>query len=195
MIYEFVAEEFGFILDEARIGFLTSKLIPRLTELRLESFSDYYAHLKFSPHFCEEHKKLLSLITNNETYFFREEAQLNILTSHVLPELKEKKSRSRDKKIRIISAGCSSGEEAYTLAMILRQQLPQLFPGVTFYFLPADIVSQILNFGLPAPIDIQVVGRNIQANRTFALDLFGKLKQVALNPFAPNYLVSMMARN
>jgi len=119
LIYEFVAEEFGFILDEARIGFLTSKLIPRLTELRLESFSDYYAHLRFSPHFGEEHKKLLSLITNNETYFFREEAQLNILTSHVLPELKEKKSKTRDKKIRIISAGCSSGEEVYTLAMIL----------------------------------------------------------------------------
>ena len=60
----------------------------------------------------------------------------------------------------------------------LRQQLPELFPSVMFYFLPADIVSQILNFGLPAPIDIQVVGRNIQANRTFALELFGKLRQV-----------------
>ena len=119
LIYEFVAEEFGFILDESRVGFLTSKLIPRLTELRLESFSDYYAYLKFSPHFCEEHKKLLSLITNNETYFFREEAQLNILTSHVLPELKENKFKSKHKKIRIISAGCSSGEEVYTLAMIL----------------------------------------------------------------------------
>jgi chemotaxis protein methyltransferase CheR len=119
LIYEFVAEEFGFILDESRVGFLTSKLMPRLTELRLESFSDYYAHLKYSPHFCEEHKKLLSLITNNETYFFREEAQLNILTSHVLPEMKEKKSKSKHKKIRIISAGCSSGEEVYTLAMIL----------------------------------------------------------------------------
>jgi chemotaxis protein methyltransferase CheR len=119
LINEFVAEEFGFILDESRAGFLASRLIPRLTELRLDSFSDYYAYLKFSPHFCEEHKKLLSLITNNETYFFREEAQLNILTSHVLPELKERKAISRDKKIRILSAGCSSGEEVYTLAMIL----------------------------------------------------------------------------
>jgi multidrug efflux pump subunit AcrB len=60
----------------------------------------------------------------------------------------------------------------------LRARLPELFPGVTFYFLPADIVSQILNFGLPAPIDVQVVGRSIQANRTYALELYEKLKQV-----------------
>jgi multidrug efflux pump subunit AcrB len=60
----------------------------------------------------------------------------------------------------------------------LRARLPDLFPGVTFYFLPADIVSQILNFGLPAPIDVQVVGRSIQANRTYALELYEKLKQV-----------------
>ncbi|CAN0314299.1 unnamed protein product, partial [Phaeothamnion confervicola] len=60
----------------------------------------------------------------------------------------------------------------------LRRQLPEKFPGLTFYFLPADIVSQILNFGLPAPLDVQIVGRNIEANRAFALNLFQKLKQV-----------------
>jgi chemotaxis protein methyltransferase CheR len=119
LINEFVADEFGFILDETRAGFLAAKLAPRLTALNLENFSDYYTHLKFSPHFCEEHKKLLSLITNNETYFFREDTQLGLLTSHVLPELKNIKSCAADKKIRIISAGCSSGEEVYTIAMIL----------------------------------------------------------------------------
>jgi multidrug efflux pump subunit AcrB len=62
---------------------------------------------------------------------------------------------------------------------LLRQQLPEKFPGIGFYFLPADIVSQILNFGLPAPIDIQVIGRNVAANRVFALGLFQKLKQVS----------------
>ncbi|HTT41170.1 MAG TPA: efflux RND transporter permease subunit [Burkholderiales bacterium] len=61
---------------------------------------------------------------------------------------------------------------------MLRRQLPESFPGVVFYFLPADIVSQILNFGLPAPIDIQVVGRDIEGNRKYALALLEKLKQV-----------------
>ncbi|MFZ3215760.1 MAG: efflux RND transporter permease subunit [Candidatus Acidiferrales bacterium] len=60
----------------------------------------------------------------------------------------------------------------------LRIKLAQDFPGVTFYFLPADIVSQILNFGLPAPIDIQVVGRDLPDNRIFADKLLDRLKYV-----------------
>jgi multidrug efflux pump subunit AcrB len=60
----------------------------------------------------------------------------------------------------------------------LRAQLPVAFPGVTFYFLPADIVSQILNFGLPAPIDIQVIGRKVEENRAFAVKLLERLKAV-----------------
>jgi multidrug efflux pump subunit AcrB len=60
----------------------------------------------------------------------------------------------------------------------LRRKLPREFPGVAFYFLPADIVSQILNFGLPAPIDIQVSGPNLNANHAFATNLLGQLRTV-----------------
>ncbi|MGA8143511.1 MAG: efflux RND transporter permease subunit [Candidatus Acidiferrales bacterium] len=60
----------------------------------------------------------------------------------------------------------------------LRMKLTRDFPGVTFYNLPVDIVTQILNFGLPAPIDVQIVGRNLVANRTFAENLMNKLKFV-----------------
>jgi CzcA family heavy metal efflux pump len=60
----------------------------------------------------------------------------------------------------------------------LRLRLPEEFPGVTFSFLPADIVSQILNFGLPAPIDIQIVGYGVAANRAFADKLLERVKQV-----------------
>lgn len=56
--------------------------------------------------------------------------------------------------------------------------LPKAFPGVSFSFLPADIVSQILNFGLPAPIDIQVVGNQLAANRAVAQKLVGQLRAV-----------------
>ncbi len=61
---------------------------------------------------------------------------------------------------------------------LMRSRLAQEFPGVTFYFLPVDIVSQILNFGLPAPIDVQVVGRNLAANRAFAETLMEKIRHV-----------------
>ena len=53
----------------------------------------------------------------------------------------------------------------------LREALPREFPGATFAFLPADIVTQILNFGLPAPIDVQVFGPNADANRVYATEL------------------------
>jgi CzcA family heavy metal efflux pump len=61
----------------------------------------------------------------------------------------------------------------------LRRKLAEQFPGVDFSFLPADIVSQILNFGLPSPIDIQVVGYDLQANRQFANKLLRRIKTVA----------------
>jgi multidrug efflux pump subunit AcrB len=60
----------------------------------------------------------------------------------------------------------------------LRTVLPQKFPGATFSFLPADIVSQILNFGLPAPIDVQVIGNNQKDNYAYANDLLKKIRQV-----------------
>jgi multidrug efflux pump subunit AcrB len=60
----------------------------------------------------------------------------------------------------------------------LRLKLPQEFPGVTFSFLPADIVSQILNFGLPAPIDVQIAGYNVAGNRDFAGRLLARMRQI-----------------
>jgi multidrug efflux pump subunit AcrB len=60
----------------------------------------------------------------------------------------------------------------------LRRVLPAQFPGTLFYFLPADLVGQILNFGLPAPIDIQIIGRNMAANRSFADQLLQRVKTI-----------------
>src|SRR5712672_908510 len=60
----------------------------------------------------------------------------------------------------------------------MREQLPRQFPGTSFAFLPADIVSQILNFGVPAPIDLQVVGNDVQANRKYANALLSRIKQI-----------------
>jgi multidrug efflux pump subunit AcrB len=61
----------------------------------------------------------------------------------------------------------------------LRLTLPKTFPGVSFAFLPADMVGQILNFGLPAPIDVQVVGNDLQANRIYADELLAKMRYVS----------------
>jgi multidrug efflux pump subunit AcrB len=60
----------------------------------------------------------------------------------------------------------------------LRQQLPRLFPGTSFAFLPADMVSQVLNFGTPAPIDVQVVGNDARADRKYANELLGRIARI-----------------
>jgi multidrug efflux pump subunit AcrB len=61
---------------------------------------------------------------------------------------------------------------------LLRAQLPQQYPGITFAFLPADMVSQILNFGLPAPIDVQVSGFNVEGNRAYASALLARMRSI-----------------
>ena len=60
----------------------------------------------------------------------------------------------------------------------MREQLPRLFPGASFAFLPADMVSQILNFGVPAPIDLQVIGNDLQADRKYADELLSRIKRI-----------------
>ena len=81
-----------------------------------------------------------------------------------------------DADIQVSLAEKHKPTEEYVHA--LRSKLSKQFPGLTFYFLPADIVSQILNFGLPAPIDIQIVGNNIEGNRKYADNLFNRIKYV-----------------
>ncbi|HTX36959.1 MAG TPA: efflux RND transporter permease subunit [Bryobacteraceae bacterium] len=61
---------------------------------------------------------------------------------------------------------------------MLRATLPREFPGTDFYFLPDDIVSQILNFGLPAPIDVQVIGKNVEANRQLADHIMDQMRRI-----------------
>ncbi len=65
-----------------------------------------------------------------------------------------------------------------TYVKALRRKLAARFPSTTFSFLPADIVSQILNFGLPSPLDVQIIGNNVQANRVYANLLLARLRQV-----------------
>ena len=60
----------------------------------------------------------------------------------------------------------------------LRSELPRQFPGVEFFFQPADIVSQILNFGLPAPVDVQVMGNDMQGNFVIAQQIAAKMRHI-----------------
>jgi chemotaxis protein methyltransferase CheR len=117
LLTDLLQDRFGHSFEGVRREILESRLRPRLRELRLDSLRSYYLHLRFNPEREAEFGLLASLITNNETYFFREAHQFEILIQHVLPPLKpELKNRS----LRIMCAGCSSGEEPYSLAIALQ---------------------------------------------------------------------------
>ena len=119
LLRDFIHERFGLFFEDGQRASLRARLCGRLQSLDLPSFEDYYKYLRFGPQRQEELSHMVSHLTNNETYFFREAPQLTVFADHVVKQLKDKKSRDGSRSFRILSAGCSTGEEALTLAMIL----------------------------------------------------------------------------
>ncbi|HEX3236201.1 MAG TPA: protein-glutamate O-methyltransferase CheR [Gemmatimonadales bacterium] len=116
LLTDLIQERFGLTLQGVRQEIFASRLAPRLRELHLDSPRDYYEYLRFHPERDAEFAKLPAMVTNNETYFFREPHQFDLLIKHVLPE---RRDALRARPLRILSAGCSSGEEPYSLGMTL----------------------------------------------------------------------------
>ncbi len=119
LLRDFIHDRFGICFEDGQRASLRTRLLARLSTLDLLSFEDYYRYLRFGPQREQELRAMVSHITNNETYFFREAAQLKVFASSVLPGIREHKATSGDRTLRILSAGCSTGEEAHTLAMIV----------------------------------------------------------------------------
>jgi chemotaxis protein methyltransferase CheR len=112
-----VARQFGLRFEDGKLGFLEQVLQRRLRERRLD-IESYLWELEFRP----TRGEILALgreLTVGETYFFRNNEQFVALAKAVLPE--RIKARERSRKLRLMSAGCSSGEEAYSIAMIVRE--------------------------------------------------------------------------
>ncbi len=100
--------------------FLERRIGPRLEALGMRSYRDYYHFLKYDPGGPAELVELVERLTTHETYFFREAYQLEAFREEVLPELVARAARR--KRLLLWSAGCSTGEEVYTLAMILMEE-------------------------------------------------------------------------
>lgn len=121
LLRDFIHEKFGIYFDDGDGPLLRSRLLGRLTSLDLVSFEDYYHYLRFGPDRSDELARMITHLTNNETYFFREAGQLTAFSDNVLRLIKDRKTKRGDRRIRILSAGCSTGEEVHTLAMILHE--------------------------------------------------------------------------
>lgn len=122
---------------------LERRLASRLTHYQLSAFHDYYYYLRYDINREQELSDIMDLLTTNETYFFRESFQLKAFTDEIIPELIAHKKSRFEKTIRIWSAGCSTGEEPYTIAMLLLER-PDL-AGWKIEIVGTDISQRVLH--------------------------------------------------
>jgi len=117
LLRDFIHGYCGIYFDDSSKFLLERRLSRRLEQHRLKSFEEYYHFLRYDRKREEELVILVDNLTTNETYFFRESPQLQAFSEEILPELRQ--AHADRKVLRIWSAGCSTGEEPYTIAMLL----------------------------------------------------------------------------
>ena len=118
LLAELIHEHCGILFREETKYLLERRLHPRVKANGLEGYAAYYRYLRFDPGRKAELDTAIEALTTNETYFFREPQQLKAFSEELLPML-ERELRKR-RRLRIWSAGCSTGEEPYTVAMLLK---------------------------------------------------------------------------
>lgn len=125
LIRDLIWEKSGMYFESTKRQFFFRRLHTRMTLLGCEHFKDYYRILRYENNQAEL-VELLNIMTTTETYFFRNAPQLRSFEEEILPLILEKKRKTGHTHLQIWSAGCSSGEEPYTLAMMLLESFPQL---------------------------------------------------------------------
>lgn len=132
----------GIFYEYNKKYYVHKKVERRAQLLQLDSLNEYYQLIKFSD-YTSEFNQLINDLTVNETYFFRDFPQLRNFAEDLLPLLVRKKEKSNQNKIRIWSAACSTGEEPYTLAIILQEMLdnPEQWD---IEIIASDINTQVL---------------------------------------------------
>lgn len=140
---KFIYDLCGIYFQDNKQYLLESRLQKRIKHLRLSSFEQYLQYLKTNPKREEEKTQLFEAITINETYFFRNQPQADALVSTVIQELIDKQP-GISKKIRIWSAASSSGEEAYTAAMVINELILPKYPNLRVEIVGTDLDYSIV---------------------------------------------------
>jgi chemotaxis protein methyltransferase CheR len=138
----FITDELGIKMPEHKSTMVESRLLRRVRELGLTSVEQYGRYF-FETASTVERQHLIDAITTNKTDFFREPAHFACLTNSVIPSLQREKRRGAGSRFQVWSAGCSTGEEPYTLAMVLSNYAAAT-PAFDFHILGTDISSRVL---------------------------------------------------
>ncbi len=136
IVYDFA----GIDLSESKRNLVYNRLAKRIRFLGLGSFKDYIDYVEAQGE--EEFVTLINAITTNLTFFFRENHHFDYLAETVIPHLLQKNAASR--KIRIWSAGCSTGEEPYSIAVVLKESVPA---GWDAKVIATDLDTNVLDTG------------------------------------------------
>ena len=136
-----IYDESGITFSATNRSILDSRIKELLRQKNLATPGEYYTLVS---HNSEEMKLMLDSVTTNLTRFFRNQPHFDALINYVIPHIIEKKRASGDRTIKIWSAGCSTGEEPYTIAMVLKEIMP---PGFNFQITASDISLKSLMVG------------------------------------------------
>ncbi len=142
---KFIYGQYGIKMPEAKHIMLQSRLQKRLRALQIPSFSDYVDYV-FSPQGETEIISMMDVVSTNKTDFFRENQHFEFLTDTILPEFYQVR---RQNYVKVWSAGCSSGEEPYTLAIVL-SEFAKRFRGFDFQILGSDLSTIVLEKAVTA---------------------------------------------
>ena len=142
-VSEFILENVGIQLPESKHILVEGRLRKRLHALGFTKFRDYLDHALDDSEYRSERLHLIDAITTNKTEFFREPEHFEYLLSEVLPIVENNRIRDNRKELCLWSAGCSTGEEPYTLSMIMHEAA-ELLPGLKFNILATDISQSCL---------------------------------------------------
>ncbi len=138
-----VYEHAGIKMPPAKKIMLEARLQKRLKSLGIGSFEEYGDYVTSREGHENELVHMIDVVTTNKTDFFREPAHFEFLVKTAIPKIQQVRQNLSNDTLRIWSAGCSSGEEPYTLAMVLSEYAQQK-PGFNFSILASDICTQIL---------------------------------------------------
>ncbi len=139
---ELIYQYSGINLHEGKRELIRARLCTHLKKLGIDSFREYCNYLKQTAS-ADEINKLLNILSTNMTQFFREKAHFDFL-ANVLPEMIQRRKKQGSARLRLWSTACSSGEEAYSLGIIVQETLTEVSGHVDVKILATDISSGIL---------------------------------------------------
>jgi len=142
LLRDYVNRFCGIHFADDSVYIVERRLRERLRELGIEDFVEYYRYLRYHPNAEAELERAAEVLTTNETYFFREAYQLRAFTDEILPVVRARALARGAKRVDVWSAGCSSGEEVYTIAMLI--EASRLFEGWDIRVFGNDISRRVL---------------------------------------------------